>query len=386
MSPAPELLVVGVSTLVIWLVLIFGRDGFWLARERDDRRSPADPASWPAVVAVVPARDEGDVVARAIGSLLAQDYPGDLRVILVDDGSTDATAGLAREAAQAGARRDRFEVLAATPLASGWTGKLAAVAQGVELARRYDPKYLLLTDADIGHEPEILRTLVARAEAGRLKLASVMVRLHCETAAERFLSPAFVFFFQMRYPFSRANRPASRLAAGAGGCMLVEAESLARAGGVAAIRTALIDDCTLAAMMKRQGPIWIGLTQRSASLRPYLTVGQIGRMVSRSAYAQLRFSPWRLAGTVLGLALTYLAPPALALFARGPAEIAGGLAWLLMAISFQPTLALYRRSPLWGLALPAIAATYAVFTCQSAVQFWRGRGGMWKGRAQAMAT
>ena len=384
--PAAAALVVGLLTCGTWVYLIAARGGFWLAGERDDRRTPPAPATWPAVAAVVPARDEADVVARSVGSLLAQDYPGPFRVVLVDDGSTDGTAAAARAAAAALGRGDRLEVLAAAPLAAGWTGKLAAVSQGAAHASAGEPapKYLMLTDADIGHAPDNLRTLVARCEAGGLSLASIMVKLHCRTAAERFLIPAFVFFFQMLYPFATVNRPGSRLAAGAGGCMLADWAALERAGGIAAIRGALIDDCTLAALLKREGPIWIGLTEKSWSLRPYTSVAQVGRMVSRSAYAQLGYSPWVLAGTLLGLVLTYFAPPALALFARGWPQALGIAAWALMALSFQPTLKLYRRSPLWGPALPAIGAAYTAFTLQSALDVWRGRGGMWKGRAQAI--
>ena len=378
--------VAGLS-LAVWVYLLAFRGRFWLTSERDDRALPPPPAAWPSVVAVVPARDEADVVARSVGSLLAQDYAGPFRVILVDDGSTDGTAEVARAAAAAAGAADRLEVLRAAPLAAGWTGKLAAVSQGVTRTMQAGgPKYLMLTDADIGHAPDALRKLVVRCEARGLVLASIMVRLHCETAAERFLIPAFVFFFQMLYPFPTANRPGSKLAAGAGGCMLADARALERAGGIASIRGALIDDCTLAALMKRQGPIWIGLTQTSWSLRPYATVAQVGRMVSRSAYAQLNYSPWLLAGTLLGMLLTYLAPPAFALLGHGVARLAGLTAWLLMALSFQPTLRLYRRSPLWGLALPAIGAVYCGFTVQSALDTWRGRGGLWKGRAQAMAS
>ena len=381
-------LAVALISLAIWLYLLAARGGFWLASERDDRRLPPPPAAWPAVTAVVPARDEADVVARSVGSLLAQDYPGPFRVVLVDDGSTDGTGEAARAAARAQNAADRLEVLRAAPLAAGWTGKLAAVSQGVARATSADatPKYLMLTDADIGHAPDALRKLVIRCEAGGLTLASIMVKLHCATLAERCLIPAFVFFFQMLYPFPTANRRGSKLAAGAGGCMLANAEALERAGGVGAIRGALIDDCTLAALMKRQGPIWIGLTETSWSLRPYETVAQVGRMVSRSAYAQLNYSPWLLAGTIAGMALTYLAPPLLAVLGHGGARWAGLATWLLMAASFQPTLRLYRRSPLWGLALPAIGAAYCAFTVQSAADTWRGRGGMWKGRAQAMAS
>lgn len=370
-------IVAGLS-LAIWLVLIFARHGFWLARERDTRDVPADPAHWPDVVAVVPARDEADVIARSIGSLAAQDYPGHFRVILIDDSSSDGTAEIACALGS-----DRVETVPGLPLAPGWTGKLWAVSQGVE--RTGDaPAWLWLTDADIEHAPDTLRTLVARGEAGALTLVSLMARLRCDSIAERMLIPAFIFFFQMLYPFGLVNRPKG-LGGAAGGCMLVRRQALEAAGGIAAIRGALIDDCTLGALLKRQGRIWLGLTDRSRSIRPYDGFGAVAAMISRSAYAQLRYSPLLLAGTLFGLALVYAAPPLLALFGEGFARIAGIAAWALMAIAFQPMLAFYRRSPLWGVALPLIAAFYAGCTLLSAWQHMRGRGGMWKGRAQAAA-
>ena len=372
-------LLAGLLALAVWLVLLLARGNFWLCRERDDRDTPPPPAAWPSVVAVVPARDEADVIARSVGSLLAQDYPGPFRVVLVDDGSTDGTAATAR--ALTGA--DRLEVLPGAALPAGWTGKLWALEQGVR--RAGTPDYVLLTDADIGHAPDNLRALVARAEDGGCALVSLMARLSCANAAERFLIPAFVFFFAMLYPFAWVARRDRAMAAGAGGCMLVRREALERAGGIAAIRREIIDDCALARRLKQQGPIRLLLTNRARSLRPYGSVAEIGRMVSRSAYAQLGYSPLLLAGTVAGMALTYLLPPALALFAGGAAALAGLAAWLLMAAAFQPMLRFYGVSPLWGLALTAIGAAYTVFTVQSALQVWRGRGGMWKGRAQAMA-
>ena len=376
----------GVLALLIWLYLLFARGGFWLARDRDDRDEALEPAAWPAVTAVVPARDEADVISRSIGSLLAQNYPGAFRVILVDDQSTDGTAEAALAAARSVGAEGRFEVIRGAPLPSGWTGKLWALSQGVARATAAQaPGYVWLTDADIGHAPDGLRQLVARAEQGGLKLAALMVRLQCATWAERLLIPAFVFFFQMLYPFAWVNDPRNRVAAGAGGCMLVNREALERAGGIASVRTEIIDDCALARSLKAQGPIWLGLATCAESLRPYDTVGQVGRMISRSAYAQLGYSPLILAGTLVGMALTYLAPPLLALFGHGLAREAGAAAWLLMAISFQPMLRLYRRSPLWGVALPLIGALYSLFTLQSALDVWRGKGGMWKGRAQALA-
>jgi hopene-associated glycosyltransferase HpnB len=374
----------GVIAVAAWAYLLTLRGGFWLADVTDAGDVPA-PEAWPAVIAVVPARDEADVIAASIGSLLAQDYPGAFRVILVDDASSDGTADAARaEAARLGAT-DRLEVITGAPLPAGWTGKLWAVSQGVARAEAGAPKHLWLTDADIAHDPDNLRRLVARAEGGRYVLTSLMARLHCDTWAEKLLIPAFVLFFQMVYPFRQVNDPRDKLAGAAGGCMLADREALARAGGIAAIRTAVIDDCALGAIMKAQGRIWLGLTDRSRSIRPYETLGQVGRMVSRSAYAQLGYSPWALAGTLLGLGLIYLAPPALALFGAPLARILGASAWLAMAVCFQPMLRFYRRSPLWGLALPLIGALYAAFTLKSAIDVWRGRGGMWKGRAQAQA-
>lgn len=384
---APDIALVTVAALGLatWLYLLLGRGMFWLARERDDRHEPAEPGAWPSVTAVVPARNEADVVARSIGSLLAQDYPGDFRVVLVDDQSEDATAEIARALPNAG----RLTVIGGTPRPHGWVGKMWAVHQGVAHASDappgHAPDYLWLTDADIGHDPGNLRRLVARSQAGRLALTSLMVRLHCRTLAERLLIPAFVFFFDMLFPFGWVNDPRRRISAGAGGCMLVRRDALEAAGGIGEVASALIDDCALAGRLKRQGPIWLGLTERAWSLRPYEGFGEVARMVSRSAYAQLNYSPWLLAGTVLGMALIYIAPAALALSLHGPAALVGALSWLLMAISFQPMLRLYRISPLWGLALPLIGALYTLFTVQSAVEVWRGRGGMWKGRAQAMA-
>jgi len=373
-----------VAALAAWVYLLLGRGLFWLVRERDDRDAPsASPAHWPCVTAVVPARNEADVVARALGSLLAQDYPGDLRVILVDDNSTDGTGAIGRGLVKG----DRLEVLGGAPLPAGWTGKLWAMRQGVERANLSParPDFLLLTDADIAHAPDNVRRLVERARAHGLSLVSLMARLTVETWAERMLIPAFVFFFDMLYPFAWVNDPRRRTAAAAGGCMLVRREALEAAGGVDAIRAEIIDDCALAARLKARGPIWLGLTDRAASLRPYAGVGEIGRMVSRSAYAQLGFSPWLLAGTVVGMALIFLAPPLVSLFGDGVARWVAAAAWLAMAIAFQPMLRFYRRSPLWGLALPAIGALYTLFTLWSAIQVWRGRGGQWKGRAQAMA-
>jgi len=372
--------IVGLLSLAIWLELVLGHGGFWQTRDRDTApfSTPAkagEVGKLPSVVAVVPARDEADVIARSIGSLARQDYPGDFRIVLVDDNSSDGTADVARAL-----RSQRVQVLSGAPLPAGWTGKLWAVSQGIEAAGA--PDYLWLTDADIEHAPDTLATLVARAQVECRVLVSLMAKLRCDTLAERALVPAFVFFFQMLYPFARVNRR-GRTAGAAGGCMLVRRDALERAGGIAAVRGALIDDCAVGALLKRQGPIWLGLTERSRSIRPYDTAGHVGAMIARSAYAQLGYSPVKLVGTVAGLGLVYWAPPLLAVFGAGWARWAGLAAWALMALAFQPMLRFYRRSPVWGVALPLIAAFYAGCTLWSAAQYYRGRGGMWKGRAQA---
>jgi hopene-associated glycosyltransferase HpnB len=369
--------------LAIWAYLLVARGGFWRAAERDDAVPWSGP--WPAVAAVIPARDEAACVGETVATLLQQDYPGDFRVFLVDDQSRDGTAEAARAAAAKAGKAERLTVVSGRPLPAGWTGKLWAQQQGFDLVNNLPqpPDYVLFTDADIVYGQGALSPLVARAQAHRLLLTSLMVKLRCKSLAERLFIPAFIFFFQMLYPFAWAGDPRHATAAAAGGCMLVRREVLRQAGGLAAIRTALIDDCALAKLLKARGPIWIGLTDRVHSIRAYPTVGEIRRMVSRSAYAQLDYSPLLLAGTTAGLALAYLAPVGLALFAAGMAQFIGLFVWLLMAFMFRPTLRFYGLRTLWGLALPAIAAAYMAFTLNSAYQHARGRGGMWKGRAQA---
>lgn len=382
------LVVTAAISLAIWAYLLLGRGFFWLAAERDDLPPATSPpgGGWPSVTAVIPARNEADMIPQGLGSLLAQDYPGPFRIILVDDQSDDGTAAVARRLAETSGKADRLLVSSGEPLPGGWTGKLWAVSQGIAAASGEPdpPRYLLLTDADIAYDPDALSRLVSRAEAGRNVLTSFMVRLRCESFAERLLIPAFVFFFAMLYPFRWVNRPGHAMAAAAGGSMLVDRRALEAAGGIASIRAALIDDCALGARMKAHGPIWLGLTDHVRSLRPYPSFGDIRRMVARSAYAQLRYSPLLLAGTVLGMAVTYLAPPALAIIADGPARWLAASAWAAMTLSFVPFVRFYRLAPAWALALPLVAVVYLAFTVDSAYQHWRGRGGMWKGRAQAL--
>lgn len=380
----PSLVIAGLA-LGIWLYLILFRGGFWLARERDQDEAASQPRSdWPNLAVVIPARDEAEMLPLSVGSLLAQDYAGKLSIVIVDDGSSDGTAKVANAISADATRHVRL--ISGTPPPPGWAGKVWAMQQGIAHAEaaNYAADYLLLTDADIEYAPSAVTRLVGRAMVSRTVLTSLMVKLNCGSLSERALIPAFVFFFQMLYPFTWVGRASMHTAAAAGGCMLVERRALEKAGGMSAIRDALIDDCALAAELKAEGPIWLGLTERVTSLRAYPRIGDIFRMVSRSAYAQLRYSPLLLTGTIIGMAVTYIAAPLLAIFGSYPSYVFGVAAWCLMAIAFQPTLRLYRSAPLWGPLLPLIAAAYLVFTIDSAYQHWRGRGGMWKGRAQSL--
>ena len=372
---------IGLIAMAAWVVLWLRHGGFW---RTDTAPPPLPPEDWPAVVAVIPARNEAESIGSTVSSLLGQDYRGQLSVILVDDESTDGTADVARHAADAVGGADRLTVVPGSPRPEGWTGKMWAVYQGIGKASETAPyaRYVLLTDGDIRHSMRNVAHLVARAEVGALDLASLMVRLRCESLAERFLVPAFVFFFQMLYPFAWVNDPKRRTAGAAGGCMLVRRAALERIGGIVAIKDALIDDCALAAELKRNGPIWIGLTNEAQSLRVYGDIGEIWRMVSRSAYTQLQHSPLLLAGTVVGMALAFLAPPWLFLFHHGLAATLGLIAWIVMGGCYTPMLRFYGLSLLWAPALPLVALIYLGATIDSAIQHSQGRGGTWKGRIQ----
>ena len=373
--------VLAALSLAIWLYLLLFRGFFWRARLP---APAAPPARWPSVVAVVPARNEAAVVGEAVSSLLSQDYPGRFSIMLVDDHSDDGTAAIAREAAARAGKSERLTVTGAQPLPQGWTGKLWALAEGVRQveAGGDTPELFLFTDADIAHHPSNLAELVARLEAERRDLVSLMVRLRCRSWAERLMIPAFVFFFAMLYPFAWSNDPHRSTAAAAGGCVLLRRSAYRRIGGFAALRGALIDDCALAKAVKESGgAIWLGLTQRTQSLRPYPAIGDIWRMVARTAYAQLRYSPLLLLGTVLGLALTYLVPPALA-FAGGAAGWLAVAAWAAMSLSYLPMVLFYGLSPLWAPLLPATSLVYLAATLDSARRYWQGAGGEWKGRVE----
>ena len=366
-----------IAAAAIWIYLLAGRGGFWRMRDAPAEGGLREPA--PRIVAVIPARNEAAVVGRAIASLARQRYPGEFHIVLVDDDSTDGTGAAARAAAPPGL----LTVIRAGALPDGWTGKLWAVSEGVRHAARFDPEYLLLTDADIVHPAENLAGLTARATDGGYDLVSYMATLRSRTLAERALVPAFVFFFFLLYPPAWIRSARHSTAGAAGGCMLIRRAALERIGGIRSIAGELIDDCALARAVKRQGGrVWLGLSAATLSIRDYATFGEIGGMISRTAFTQLRHSVWLLLGTVAGLAITYLAPPLMALAGRGWAQAIGMGAWAMMSAAYFPVLRYYRRSPLWAPLLPAIAAFYLGATVHSAAMYWRGAGGMWKGRVQ----
>ncbi len=379
----------GIS-LITWLYLLCCRGGFWRADTMLGGHAPTPPI-WPEVVAVVPARNEFDVIGRAMASLIKQDYPGPFSVILVDDHSSDNTSLEAEEAANSAGRAGRLTIIPAGPLPPGWTGKIWALQEGLAHSERAatEARYIWFTDADIKHDENNLRRLVAKAEHEGHDLVSLMVMLPCHHLWERLLLPPFVFFFQMLYPFSRVNDSGRSDAAAAGGCVLLRADALRRSGGLEPIRNELIDDCALARRIKDKGrsgggQIWLGLTRSAWSIRSFLDLAGIWHMVARTAYTQLRHSPPLLAGTLLGMLITYLLPPLAVLVypwhGQAVAGLMGLLSWALMAAAFRPTLRLYRQPLSFTLLLPFAALLYALMTIHSAFAHISGRGGAWKDR------
>lgn len=357
-------------TVAIQAYLLLGRGGFWRVRASDGRTGYRSRAK---VAAVVPARDEADVVGEAVRSLASQEHDGPFRIHVVDDHSSDGTGDLARAL-----HEERVTVVEAGPLPKGWAGKVWAMAEGVRRAEEFEPEFILFTDADIRHGREHLAGLLERMADDGYDMVSLMVRLRCRSLAERALVPAFVYFFFLLYPPAWIREERASTAGAAGGCMLVRMEALRRAGGLAAIAGERIDDCALAARVKGAGGrVWLGAAERMESLRAYETFGSMLRMISRSAYTQLRYSPVLLIGTAAGLCLTYLAP----LMVLATSSWGWGLAaWVMMAGSFVPVLRLYRRSLCWAPLLPGMAVFYLGATFHSAWVHWRGRGGAWKGR------
>ncbi|WP_447962369.1 glycosyltransferase [Nitrospira sp. Ecomares 2.1] len=375
-------------SLAIWVYLWFGHGRFWYADQRLGRDQPISHqiTSWPTVVIVVPARNEADVIERTLRSLLEQDYPGEFHVVMVDDQSDDGTGDLARQLATQHPGGTHLTVKDAEDRPAGWLGKVWALHTGLRYAEKEwpDATYRYLTDADIEHSRGNLRELVSKAECEGLDLVSLMVRLHCQHAWEKLLIPAFVYFFQKLYPFPLINDHNSPVGGAAGGCILVRNHALKQVGGIATIRAEVIDDCALGAAIKRVGKIWVGLTDSEHSIRPYAGLADIWGMVKRTAYTQLRYSPFMLVGTVVGLVLVYLLPPLVALsWPLHGSVLAGGLAvfaWLIMMYTFQPTLRLYALVPTYGMVLPVAASLYLGMTIDSAWRHWLKVGGQWKGR------
>ena len=373
------------APLAVWLYLLLARGGFWRVSRMlgPQSASAAAGSANRRVIAVVPARNEAESIGKAVSSLLAQTLVPPLHVLVVDDGSTDGTAEEARKAAEAVAAGERLTVLRGTPPAPGWTGKLWAMSQGVAVATAANPDFLLLTDADIEYVPGEIAALAGEAEAEHRDLISLMVRLSTATLAERCLIPAFVFFFLKLYPPAWIASSRSSVAGAAGGCMLIRPASLARAGGLAAIRGCIIDDCALARAVKSSGGrIRLSLARQTRSLRVYGSFAEIGAMISRTAFNQLRHSYLALAATLVGLAVTYLAPPLL-LLTREPVMMGlGAAAWVVMTVCYLPMVRFYGIAAAYALILPGVALFYAGATVHSAVQYAAGRGGKWKGRAQ----
>jgi hopene-associated glycosyltransferase HpnB len=387
---------VALISLAIWLYLAFARGEFWrLGEFDDDSAKHAPPSAWPSVVAVIPARNEAASIQRALASLLQQNYAGEFSIILVDDHSEDATAQIASQAARDLNAESRILIRTAAPLPPDWAGKLWALNEGVTHAvalpnpssatnEQPEPTYYWFTDADIVHAPDTLQRLVARAERDHLDLTSLMVLLRAKTIPERTLIPAFLFFFLKLYPPRWIASPRARTAGAAGGCILLRSKSLQEIGGLAAIRSEVIDDCALGRAVKQNGGhLWMGLTRASISLRAYTTFAEIRDMIARTAFTQLRYNPLLLLGTLAGMFLTYLAPIAL-LFAPNPApRILAACTWLLMSLLYLPTIRFYRQSPAWALSLPFTALFYSYATLLSAARYYLGRGAQWKGRSQA---
>jgi hopene-associated glycosyltransferase HpnB len=372
--------IVAPLTAMTWSYLALARGSFW--RLKSARVLASDKSAFSGrVAAIVPARDEAELIGPVVTSLLNQRVA--MPVVLVDDESTDGTADLARRAAERAGKADALIVIQSKPLPAGWTGKLWAMHQGIERARALNPAWLMLADADVLHDAETVANLGFIASQGHYDLVSFMVKLHCESLPEKLLIPAYVYFFFMLYPPAWIRDTRRSTAGAAGGCMFVRSETLERAGGLQATRGALIDDCSLARLLKQHGGrLWIGLTDRSDSLRRYETFSDIERLVSRTAFNQLKHSSLLLLCTIAGMVITYLVPPLLLLSRSRLAFLMGAAAWATMTMTYSTMVRYYRLNPAWSLALPLAAVFYLGATMHSAVKYWNGNGGLWKGRVQ----
>lgn len=373
-------------SLTIWLFLILFWGNFWLSNSLIEEKE-IELESYPTVWAIVPARNEERAIANSVTSLLQQQYLGKFTLVVVDDNSGDRTGSIAVSTAKDLNKLTSFDLVSGKPLAPGWKGKLWAMKQGIDRANEHTPApdYFLFTDADIYHDSKNLSQLVTKAETEDLDLVSLMVLLRCQSFWEKLLIPAFVFFFQKLYPFSWVNNPQKSIAAAAGGCILIKREALEAIGGIEAIKDALIDDCSLAKAVKdKQKKLWLGLTKNTISLREYNNLKSIWDTIARTAYNQLNYSLLLLIGTLAGMTLVYLVPPigliiGLILHQKLLILIAT-ITWLLMAAAYIPTIKLYDLSIIWALNLPAVAFLYTLMTIDSALKYYQGKGGAWKGR------
>lgn len=375
-----------ISSFLIWINLIFFRGMFWLIQEREQHNISHNAiVSWPAVVAIIPSRNEADTLPISLPSLAEQDYPGLFSIIVVDDASEDATYEIAKNISEK-SKRNISVVRGSNIPSAEWTGKMWALHQGIVFCKeqKFPYRYFLLTDADIFYEKQSVRDIVLKAQEKGTLLTSLMVKLQCNSFSEKLLIPAFVYFFNMIYPFSWVNRLDKKTAAAAGGCMLLDQKALESIGGISSIKSALIDDCALAKKVKKLGPIWLGFGETVISLRKYSNLNDIRKMVSRTAFDQLNNSYFQLFGTVCGLGVLFLSPLCLSVFAMYPKNLMALIVWCGMTMSFIPTLRYYKKSALWSLFFPVIVLCYLLFTLDSAFQNFQGKGGLWKGRVQAV--
>jgi hopene-associated glycosyltransferase HpnB len=343
----------------------------WSTREHLEADAQRRRESLDDVTVLIPARDEAEALPKTLAGLSRQG-PG-LDIVVVDDQSSDGTGEIAQSSGVAGVR-----VISGAPLPSGWTGKVWAQSQARPFLNR---PLVLLLDADIALAPGLIATLRHRLRDRRLGLASLMAELPMEGFWERLLLPAFVYFFKLVYPFHVANSPSKRVAAAAGGCVLLETGALDAIGGFASLRDAIIDDCTLARCVKDAGfRTWIGLTRSVTSHRRYFGLGDIWRMVTRTAFTQLRYSWLALGLCTLLMIFCFLSPVVMVFSPELSARTIALGAWLLMWLAYLPTLRFYRLPAPWGLLMPFIGLLFLTMTWDSARRYLRGERSVWRGR------
>jgi hopene-associated glycosyltransferase HpnB len=390
------LLLISLISGIIWIGLLLFRGKFWLCNQQlnNDNNNNLTLNSYPSVCAIIPARNEEEVIAISLESLLKQNYLGKFSLILINDQSTDKTEIIAKDTQIKINSPHNLNIISGIPLEKGWSGKLWAVNQGINYTKNLDnlPDYFLLTDADIQHNPNNLTALIYKAETEKLALVSSMVKLKCESFWEKLLIPAFIYFFQKLYPFSWVNNINKKMSAAAGGCILIRRDILESIGGISCVKNALIDDCSLAQYVKnylqnnqtKYKGIWLGLDENTISLRSYNSLKPIWDMVARTAYTQLNYSFLLLIGTVLAMTLIYLIPPLTIVIGiilhNTPIFLISLLTYLLITVSYFPTIKLYNCALIYSFTLPAIAFLYTLMTIDSAIKHWQGKGGAWKGR------